>query len=104
MVRRKMRLATAVFATLAWGRVSDSREWLEPKRGKAMAAANQLKTMVSDETKAKFDEKRKELGLSTNQFLKLLVLVAVGEPSPDVDDDLSDDEVHDVLVEWLRGK
>lgn len=73
-----------------------------------MSATNQLSTRVSDETKVLFDKQRKELGLSTNQFLKFLVL-AVQDRLPDADelqmeDDASEEEVHRALAEWLRGK
>jgi antitoxin component of RelBE/YafQ-DinJ toxin-antitoxin module len=62
-----------------------------------MTATNPLTTRVSDETKEKFDHERNRLGLSTNQFLKLLVLLTFTD-----DEDIPED--NDELQDYLRGK
>lgn len=99
-------------AGVASGRISNVIRVVGMK-GMAMSkAVHQLTTRVSEETRSKFDEQRKEMGLSTNQFLKFLVLAAqekVDEfireqgPMPARGEDLDSVE-RQRLIEWLRGK
>lgn len=62
----------------------------------------QLTTRVSQETADAFHAQREELGLSMNQFLKFLVLVAQDRT---LELEALDDDVDtESLKDWLRGK
>ena len=72
-----------------------------------MSADCELKCRVSREAKVRFDVAREEMGLSTNQFLKFLVLTTAGYDFDEDHDDQTfdnDEDVRRALMKWLRGK